>query len=307
MAGYGRSRIDCFLFVIGVLAVGVSGCAGGPESGSETPSAAAEPEAQQAEHFAVVFASNSEDGGDLFTLDPESGERHRLTALGQSVGFPVWSPSKDRVAFTLETDEGADLMMLDVASGEVSQQMAGQGELADWGPRGERLLITQGTEGGGRGLVMVGVTSGERQWVDTGSEDDAYARWSRDGGAITYESARHGSPEIYLTDLETGESIRLTENDLLDEWPSLSHDGSRIAWASGTEEDKNLWVMNSDGSDKRQLSEGILFGDAFPEWSPDGARILMTAREGDQFVLKLVDVASGEMTDLGEGSAPSWR
>jgi Tol biopolymer transport system component len=271
------------------------------------PVASFESEAQPSEHFAVVFASPSGQGDDLFTLDPESGERRRLTALGQGVGFPVWSPAKDWVAFTLMNEEGADLMMLEVASGEVSLQMAGQGELADWGPRGERLLITEESEEGRRGLVMVDVASGERQRIDTGSEDDGYARWSRDGGTITYESARHGSPEIYVTHLESTESVRLTDNDLLDEWPSLSHDGSLIAWASGTEEDKNLWVMNVDGTDKRQLSKGILFGDAFPEWSPDGTRILLTALEDDQYVLKLIALASGEVTDLGPGSAPSWR
>jgi TolB protein len=268
---------------------------------------AASADFQPSEIHAVVFASASAEGGDLFTLDPESGERRRLTSLSQAVWFPVWSPAGDRIAFTVETEEGADLMMLDVASGEVSVEIPGHGELADWGPRGERLLVTQQTDDGGRGLVLIDVASGAQERVDTGSDDDAYARWSRDGGAIVYESGRHGSPEIYLTRLDTGESVRLTDNDHLDEWPSLSHDGGHVAWASGTEEDKNLWVMRSDGSAKRQLTEGILFGDAFPEWSPDGTRILLTASEGDQFVLKLVDVASGEVRDLGEGSAPSWR
>jgi Tol biopolymer transport system component len=65
--------------------------------------------------------------------------------------------------------------------------------------------------------------------------------------------------------------------------------------------------MRSDGSEKRQVTEGMLFGDAFPEWSPDGSKILLTVNENDVFVLKLIDLASGETTHLGEGAAPSWR
>ena len=51
----------------------------------------------------------------------------------------------------------------------------------------------------------------------------------------------------------------------------------------------------------------MLFGDAFPEWSPDGSQILLTVNENDRFVLKLLDLESGEVTDLGPGSAASWR
>ena len=124
---------------------------------------------------------------------------------------------------------------------------------------------------------------------------------------MTYESGRDGNPEIYVTHLDSGETARLTDNNLLDEWPSVSRDGAWIAWASGTEEEKNLWVMRADGTDKRQVTESLMFGDAFPEWSPEGGQILLTVRENDEFVLKLVDLASGEVAHVGTGAAASWR
>jgi len=193
-------------------------------------------------------------------------------------------------------------MMLDVATGETSILLAGYNELADWDPSGERLLV--GLE---EGLHFLDVASGDLKPVDTGSTADAYGRCARHTDLIAYESGRDGNPEIYVTNLDTSHTARLTENTVLDEWPSPSPDGMFIAWASGTEEDKNLWVMRSDGSEKRQVTSGLLFGDAFPEWSPDGSKILLTVNENDVFVLKLIDLASGETTHLGEGAAPSWR
>ena len=65
--------------------------------------------------------------------------------------------------------------------------------------------------------------------------------------------------------------------------------------------------MRADGSEKRRVTEGLLFGDAFPEWSPDGTQIVLTVREDNQFVLKLVDLASREVTHIGEGAGASWR
>ncbi len=250
----------------------------------------------------LVYAAPAGGAYELFTCSLSNPIPHQLTSLGRELGFPVWSPSGDRIAFISMSDETADLMLLDTRTGETSTLLTNYNELADWDPKGERLLV--GLE---EGLHFLDASTGELEPVQTGSTADAYGRCARNADLIAYESGRDGNPEIYVTHLDTGETIRLTEKPDLDEWPSPSRDGERIAWASGTEEDKNLWIMNSDGSEKRQITEDLLLGDAFPEWSPDSSQILFTANEADSFVLKLMDVASGEITDLGAGTAPSWR
>ena len=250
----------------------------------------------------IVYAAPVGDAWELFTFDLGDTNPQQLTSLSQVSGFPVWSPGGDRIAFVAMSEQSADLMFLDVATGETSILLAGYNELADWDHKGERLLV-----GLDDGLHFLDVASGGTEPVDTGSTADAYGRWARKADLIAYESNRDGNPEIYVTHLESGLTTRLTENTNLDEWPSPSPDGSHVAWASGTEDDKNLWVMRSDGSEKRQITRDMLFGDAFPEWSPDGSRILLTVNENDTFVLKLIDPATGEVQDLFEGAAPSWR
>jgi len=250
----------------------------------------------------LVYAAPVGEAWELFTSNLSGGTPHQLTSLSQELGFPVWSPSGNRIAFIAMSEQTADLMLLDTETGVTSMVLAGYNELADWDPDGERLLI--GLEDG---LHFLDVATGDTTPVDTGSTADAYGRCARKADLIAYESNRDGNPEIYVTHLDTGKTTRLTENAELDEWPSPSPDGSRIAWAAGTEDDKNLWVMRSDGSEKRQITEGMLFGDAFPEWSPDGSKILLTVNENEVFVLKLIDLASGETTHLGEGAAASWR
>jgi Tol biopolymer transport system component len=278
-------------------------CAGGPNPPAEDPSQedAASPD------YEVIFTGRVGDTSEIFGMNVSGGIRQQLTTLTGFADFPVWSPDGDNILFLAMGDETSDLTVMDAATGEMSVVVAGNSNPADWGPTGERILITAGVEEGGRGLFIVDVRDGSMERVSTGSSEDAYARWSPAGDAVTYESGRDGNPEIYWTSLETGETLRLTENQLLDEWPSFSPDGSRIAWASGGEEDKNLWIMRADGTDKQQVTTGLMFGDAFPEWSSDGRQILLTVREGDQFVLQLIDIETGEATHLGPGTAPSWR
>jgi Tol biopolymer transport system component len=249
-----------------------------------------------------VYAAPVGEAWELFTFNLADPDPWQLTSLSQELGFPVWSPSGDRIAFVAMSDHTADLMLLDVPTGETSILLAGYNELADWDHSGERLLV--GLEGG---LHILDVATGILEPVETGSTADAYGRWARKADLIAYESGRDGNPEIYVTHLDSGETSRLTDNADLDEWPSPSPDGSRVAWASGTEDDKNLWVMHSDGSNKKQITHGMLVGDAFPEWSPDGTKILLTVNQNDTFVLELIDLASGATTSLGEGTAPSWR
>ena len=254
----------------------------------------------------IVYAGPTDDASEVFSWNISGLIPQQLTSLGGYVAFPVWSPDGNRVLFVAMNEDSANVMILDTESGESSVALANNGNPADWGPRGERILVTK-DDANGRGLYLIIVATGAEERVDTGSTSDAYARWGRDGAAVVYESSRNDNPEIYLTNPDSGDTRRLTENCYLDEWPSLSRDGSQVAWASGTEEDKNLWVMNVDGSQKRQITESMMFGDAFPEWSPDGSQILLTVRENGQFMLKLIDLVSGQVTHIGEGAGASWK
>ena len=257
--------------------------------------------------YNIVYAGQAKDTTELFGFDIFDNKSQQLTSSSRFGGFPVWSPAGNRIAFLAESEEGMDLVVMETSTGDTSVLIPDMSNPADWGPEGKQILITKDLDGDGRGLFIVDVTDGSEKRVETGSSEDAYARWSRSGDAITYESGRDGNPEIYRTDLETGKTTRLTNNSSLDEWPSLSPNGRRIAWGSGNEEEKDLWIMRADGSGKEQLTQGLLFGDAFPEWSPNGRQIMLTVREGEVFVLKVIDIETGHVTHIGEGAQPSWR
>lgn len=55
-------------------------------------------------------------------------------------------------------------------------------------------------------------------------------------------------------------------------WQASGQNG-RIAWASKTSGNFDIWTMNADGSDKRDITPGSSAADYQPEWSPDGAQI----------------------------------
>ena len=91
-------------------------------------------------------------------------------------------------------------------------------------------------------------------------------------------------------------------------FPRWSPDRTQIAFhgpkTGGTGIKGQVGVVNADGSGERQVAEG-----RDVQWSPDGTRLLfgevddVTSEPPSIYVL---DLASGELTDVGQGSLPKW-
>ena len=125
---------------------------------------------------------------------------------------------------------------------------------------------------------------------------------------LVFESGRDGNPEIYTINPVTGKGLkRLTNNKMLDEWPSFSKDGSLIAWVRGVEGDKNIWVMNKDGRYPRQISYDINIGDGFPSFSPDGSELLFQSNsEEEPASINIINLDGSDLRKIGEGFFPNW-
>ncbi|NNK49385.1 MAG: hypothetical protein HKP01_10965, partial [Gemmatimonadetes bacterium] len=129
---------------------------------------------------------------------------------------------------------------------------------------------------------------------------DAEATMSRDGEWIVFTSARDGDLEIYKMRIDGSELTRLTDTPGYDGGPFFSYDGTKIIYrASHPEGDEladyqsllaqglirpsqlDIFVMDADGSNKRQLTDNgaANFG---PYFFPDGQRIIFSSNLGDQ-------------------------
>jgi len=146
----------------------------------------------------------------------------------------------------------------------------------------------------------------------------AEATLSPDGRTIVFTSLKDGDLEIYTMGVDGSNLKRLTHTPGYDGGPFFSPDGTKIVYRAWHPTDSALaadralleqrmvrpsrmeiWVMNADGSDQRQVTE--LGGANFaPFFTPDGKRILFSSNfrnpRSRNFDLYLVD-ANG--TKLG--------
>jgi Tol biopolymer transport system component len=138
---------------------------------------------------------------------------------------------------------------------------------------------------------------------------DGFPAWSPDGARIAFASERGGKQEIYVMNADGTDQVRLLhiDDDLDDTHPTWSPDGEQIAFIRGVVPPGRaggLWVMGAEGSNPHILLGAPLV--AFPAWSPDGTRIAFHREIGRETRIGVLEIATGEVTDLGPGWFPTW-
>ncbi len=93
---------------------------------------------------------------------------------------------------------------------------------------------------------------------------------SHDGKTIAFDLLG----DIYVMPIAGGTPTRIAEGLAYDQQPRFSPDDKRIAFTSDRGGGDNIWVMNVDGSDKRQVTKEDFRLLNQPSWSPDGRFIV---------------------------------
>jgi uncharacterized repeat protein (TIGR01451 family) len=126
---------------------------------------------------------------------------------------------------------------------------------------------------------------------------------------VVFSTDRDGNREIYTLNVDTLKQTRLTTNNAVDDSPSWSPDGSRIAFMSERDGNREIYVMQADGSNQTRLTRNPA-QDEMPAWSPDGQRIVFVSnRDGNREIYVMNADGSGQtrLTDNpAQDDMPAW-
>jgi imidazolonepropionase-like amidohydrolase/Tol biopolymer transport system component len=93
---------------------------------------------------------------------------------------------------------------------------------------------------------------------------------SPDGSRIAFDMLG----DIYVMPIGGGTPTRIAEGLSYEQQPRWSPDGTRIAFVSDRAGGDNIWIMNADGSNRKQLTKEDFRLLNQPSWSPDGRYIV---------------------------------
>jgi len=143
------------------------------------------------------------------------------------------------------------------------------------------------------------------QWTKEQAQTEEFAGEFA-GHRFLMTSVRTGNTEIFLVDPYSASAANLTRNPAShNRYPAWSPDGGRIAFTSDRDGAYNLFVMDADGENVRQLTwEALPRVVYFPSWSGDGKRIIYGLAGCEPPLICEVALDGGSPTVIVEGRDP---
>jgi len=259
----------------------------------------------------------------LWKIDVKSGER-RMISEGDALQ-PHYSPHQQRIVYwgrPSKAGQREDIWTIPAEGGEAVRITGGNTIDVNpvWSPDG-RYLYFSSSRGGSMNIWRVpvdeesGATAGEPEAVTTvGAASSALQlSLSRDGHRLAYiaqEDIRNLRKVAF--DPSAGKAHAepqwITRGSLQLWFPDPSPDGEWLTACSRGQQ-RHVYIIRTDGTELRDLTEDNFRHDGWPRWSPDGKRIAFTSRRtGDYEVWVINRDGSGmrQVTDSKSGHYSPW-
>src|SRR5688572_23555423 len=141
--------------------------------------------------------------------------------------------------------------------------------------------------------------------VVTSSQSPAFAA----DEAIAFQSDRDGDLEIYVTGVDGAQVTQLTDNEVEDQGPAWSPDGTKMAFATDRDGNFDIYVMNADGTEPTRVTNDPS-DEGSPAWSPDGTQIAFSTERDGNFDIYVMNADGTEPTRVtshpADDLAPNW-
>ena len=115
--------------------------------------------------------------------------------------------------------------------------------------------------------------------------------FSPDGNSIVFVSDRDGDEDLYVYDLKSGETRRITDNAAEDFAPAFSPDGREVAFVSNRDDPYKweIYAVNIASGRIRRLTDNS-YWDGFPRYAANGQSIVFSSKRNgseDIYVMRV--------------------
>jgi Tol biopolymer transport system component len=244
----------------------------------------------------VVFQSNRTGTNQVFIMNGDGSGIRQLTDFPLGAETPVFSPDGQHIVFAAYVGEDNNDVFVMRADGSDQVQLTdspGYDGHPHWRADGQRIAFNSDRTSPDPSadwsdrwheIFSMGPDGSDVQQHTRFESVCTYGSLSPDGQKVLYRKVIDGAAfnwsltpsernsEIFIANLDGTGEVNLAPNAAFDGWPVFSPDGARVAFASnraGPALTGQVWIVNVDGSDLRQVSHGP-WSHVQPAWSSDG-------------------------------------
>lgn len=266
----------------------------------------------------ILFQSDLDGDNEIYILTDR--QLRKLTNNSWDDEYPKWSPDGKRIAFTANPKGNYDLFIMDADGSSITQVTASPRDEIEhaWYPDGKKIVFTEQVKRGFRKqftLWMIDLQSKKlSKIIPEFQKSNSLPNFSPVAPLMAFTGKRTIGWDVFIYDLEKKEYRSLTEEGKSCR-ANFSREG-KIAYVSSTADGKgDIWLMESDGSEKTRITARDKTYDYFPSWSPDGKYIVFSSsaknhRLRGNWALYLAKVKTKRVVPLfdspGRDLFPDW-
>ncbi|GAC1649387.1 MAG: hypothetical protein NVS4B8_22980 [Herpetosiphon sp.] len=269
----------------------------------------------------LVYTAPGAHGDDLW-LKQGANPPRTLTAVasGTNAALPALSPDRRQLAYTLDTAGGTQLWLIDDLTTGHSRRLLPQrkeARAASWSPDSKQLAVevADATSVADHDIIILDLATGTTTDVISTPAWEGGPAWSPDGVHIAYQARYDHCLGLFLIDIKTKKTERLTQvpqngscetaDPDGDVWPSWSPDGTRLAFGHKDQGLSRLAILDFRDRSIRVFKTGTATPArpeqpaSHPRWSPDGTAIIFD--EGvrkETMALSRLDLRTNEISTL---------
>ena len=254
--------------------------------------------------------------GQQYFTDPVSWRRigHIISDAVYSKITGVGGFFDTRIAFVDESGpkerRRKRLAVMDQDGANVRYLTSGDGLVVSprYSPKTQDIAFMSQASGQQPRVQVINLETGGRQVVGDFQDMSSSPRFSPDGRRLLIGLQEGGNSNIYLVDLASKGTTRLTNSTAIDTSPSFAPDGSQVVFESDRGGKQQIYVMGADGSNPKRIS----FGEGAysqPAWSPRGDLIAFTKQRPGGFAIGVMRPDGSGERILSEGfhnEGPTW-
>ena len=238
------------------------------------------------EWIAYMRLSRSTDSRTIWVMRSDGTDQHQVSSPPGFLAdqYPDFSPDGSEIAFTRFDDgtSSADVWVVD-AEGTTEEQLttaaAGrQYREPAWSPDGTELAVASNVLSPPPGedrrfdLLTIDRGTGAVSTAYQGPDDKFGPEWSPDGTALFFYSFETGISSVPVPGGTPTSLIEEAGGVVAD--PSVSPDGSHLAYEFyGDDNDSDVFVADSDGTDRVDVTPFAVTREFQPDFAPDGNRL----------------------------------
>ncbi len=191
------------------------------------------------------------------------------------------------------------------AANEIVRQVTGEPGVFD-----TRFAAVKSTRTG-KEVVLIDVDGQRMVPVTRNGSINLQPAWASSGSLLAYTSYRAGNPDLYIADLATGRTRRISARQGLNAGAAWDPSGDRLALTLSAGADSDVHVIHpDDGRRLRQVTQGGGI-DISPTWSPDGRFIAFASeRSGGVHIYGVPAAGGGRPQRISftgsENTDPAW-